>query len=271
MNIFGVIGKEILPPFALRFIHSRLGGWFGDYSSWAEAQKKACEGYDSDEILSKVRDALLKVKNGEAVYERDSVLFDEIEYSWALLASLMWVAARSEGKLRVLDFGGSLGSTYYQNRRFLSALNLVEWNIVEQERFVECGKKHFEDDILKFFLTANEAMRERPSQILLLGSTLQYIEHPFELLDSCLSLSFKYILFDRTPFVVGKKRDIISLQKVPSFIYKASYPSWIFYDKKLIKHIEEKGFSMVCAHDNDDILNRSDMRYGGYLFERSSS
>jgi putative methyltransferase (TIGR04325 family) len=73
---------------------------------------EASTGYDSEIILEKTRDALLKVKNGEAAYERDSVLFDEIQYAWPLLTSLMWVAAQAKGILNVLDFGGSLGTTY---------------------------------------------------------------------------------------------------------------------------------------------------------------
>ena len=45
------------------------------------------------------------MKNGEAVYERDSVLFDEIQYSWGLLAGLQKAALENDGKLCVLDFG----------------------------------------------------------------------------------------------------------------------------------------------------------------------
>ena len=114
-------------------------GLSGDYHSWDEAMA-ASTGYDSESILDKTRTSLLKVKNGEAAYERDSVLFDEIEYAWPMLAGLMWVAARCGGTLNVLDFGGSLGSTYFQNRAFLSALPQVRWNIVEQSRHVETGK-----------------------------------------------------------------------------------------------------------------------------------
>ena len=73
----------------------------------------------AQDILDKVLAATLKVKQGQAVFERDSVLFDEIEYSWPLLAGLMWAAASNGGKLNVLDFGGALGSSYYQNRKFL--------------------------------------------------------------------------------------------------------------------------------------------------------
>lgn len=52
----------------------------GYYNSWIEAVA-ASTGYDTDLILEKTKAALLKVKNGEAIYERDSVLFNEIQYT----------------------------------------------------------------------------------------------------------------------------------------------------------------------------------------------
>ena len=107
--------KLVTPPVFLHLAKRLCGnpprdayGLSGDYHSWDEALASSA-GYDSEIILEKTRAALLKVKNGEAAYERDSVLFDEIEYAWPLLAGLMWVAARCQGTLNVLDFGGSLG------------------------------------------------------------------------------------------------------------------------------------------------------------------
>ena len=47
--------------------------FFGDFPSWEEARKQSTS-YDSDVIFERVRDAALKVKNGEAVYEGNSVL-----------------------------------------------------------------------------------------------------------------------------------------------------------------------------------------------------
>jgi len=73
----------------LKAVLSRIG-YRGNYASWANAQQVST-GYNSDLILEKVKDALLKVKRGEAVYERDSVLFDEVQYSWPLLAGLVGV------------------------------------------------------------------------------------------------------------------------------------------------------------------------------------
>jgi len=55
-------------------------GWQGNDSTWQEAHN-ASSGYDDDKILHIVKRSLLKVKNGEAVYQRDSVIFDEIQYS----------------------------------------------------------------------------------------------------------------------------------------------------------------------------------------------
>jgi putative methyltransferase (TIGR04325 family) len=101
--------KLIAPPFLIHvynFLRNAQSthGVTGDFASWDEA-KRASIGYDIDIILKKTKESLLKVKKGEAIYERDSVLFDEIQYSWPLLAGLLWVAAQSSGDLNVLDFG----------------------------------------------------------------------------------------------------------------------------------------------------------------------
>ena len=86
----------------------------GSYSTWQEADA-LCNGYDNMDILEKVLSATLKVKNGEAVYERDSVIFDQIEYSWPILTGLMCAAAQNSGCLKVLDFGSSLGIINLEN------------------------------------------------------------------------------------------------------------------------------------------------------------
>jgi hypothetical protein len=75
--------------------------WFtGNYPTWEDAMKD-CTGYDAPNILEKVKTSLLKVKNGEAVYERDSVLFDHIQYSFPLLVSLLYVATSSKNKRKI--------------------------------------------------------------------------------------------------------------------------------------------------------------------------
>ncbi len=248
--------KDFIPLIALKIYHNRLSKirFVGDYPTWDEACK-ASSGYDTDVILNKVKDALLKVKNGEAVYERDSVLFDKIEYSWPLLAGLMWIAANEDGKLRLIDFGGSLGSSYFQNRFFLKTIKEVEWNIVEQKHFVECGKKHFEDDKLRFYEGIEECLgkQRQPLHAILLSSVIQYIEKPYELIDYILNKKFKYLIFDRTPFL-KEGNDRITIQQVPIEIYQASYPAWFLNLEKFIEFLTRK-YEIIADFESTDRAN----------------
>lgn len=222
--------KLLVPPILVdlyRHRRRRKGPYlFGDYASWNEALA-ASSGYDSEIILKRTKDALLKVKRGEAVYERDSVLFDEIQYSWPVLAGLMYVAARSGGSLNVLDFGGSLGSSYFQNRAFFDGLKEVRWNIVEQPRHVEIGKQFFEDDKLKFYFSIEECLAETQPDVILLSGVLQYLPQPYKTLNELSITPSKHLIIDRTPFWDGMT-DKLCVQYVPPEIYPASYPSWIF-------------------------------------------
>lgn len=226
--------RDLIPPIFLK-VYRRLGlryGFFGNYRSWEDA-KKASGGYDSDIILNKVKEALLKVKRGEAVYERDSVLFDKIQYSWPLLAGLLWIASQKGNKLNLVDFGGSLGSTYYQNRKFLTHLSELQWNIVEQNRFVECGRLYFQDEHLKFYYSLEDCFNEQQPEVILFSSVIQYLENPYDLLEDVKNKGFKYIIFDRTSFLEHGE-DRITVQKVPAKIYASSYPAWFFNKEKFL-------------------------------------
>ena len=190
-------------------------------------------GYDSERILGKVRDSLLKVKRGEAVYERDSVLFDKVQYSWPLLAGLLWIASQNGNRINLVDFGGSLGSTYYQNRKFLLQLKELRWNIVEQKSFVDRGRRDFENEHLKFYHELEECFLEQRPDTILFSSVLQYLERPYSVLGKVRSLGFEFLLFDRTT-IIESGEDRITLQKVPPEIYDASYPAWFFNREKFL-------------------------------------
>ena len=261
--------KALIPPIFLNILKKIITnkyGWKGDYSNWKEAQDIST-GYDSDEILQTVKNSLLKVKNGEAVYERDSVIFNEIQYSWPLLTGLMFAAAKLEGSLKVLDFGGSLGSTYYQNKKFLDKLNDVSWSVVEQKYFVETGKKDFENGRLKFYYDVHECVDKEKPNVLLLSSVLQYIENPYELLDSILENNFEYILIDRTPFCKFHER--IKLQVIPDSIYKASYVCRFFDEVQFVDYFKKNNYSVIVDFNGTD-GESSEYIFKGMIMERSN-
>jgi len=223
-------------------------GWFGDYKTWEEA-KKDSSGYDSDEIITKVKNSLLKVKNGDAKYERDSVLFDKIQYSPIILAGLL--LSKKNNSLFILDFGGSLGSTYFQNKKFLDKIKDVKYSIVEQKNFVETGKKYFQDNQLKFYENIDECLKKENPNTIILSSVLQYLEEPYKFLKSILNKKFEIIVIDRTPFIQNKDR--ITIQKVNPKIYNASYPCWFFNEEKFKKLFI--GYELIEEFDTVDKAN----------------
>jgi putative methyltransferase (TIGR04325 family) len=264
------LATALLPPVVADSLRRRLGHpvtWSGDYPSW-DAAVAASGRYDDASILERIADAALRVKRGEVAYERDGVVFAEVEYSWPLLAGLIWVAARSGGRLDVLDFGGSLGSTYFQNRRFLSQLGEVRWSIVEQPHFVTRGKREFEDDTLRFYESIEACVQERSPNVVVLSSVLQYLEHPYDLLDT-LRGRFRYMLVDLTGVHAGE-RDRLTVQRVPERIYSARYACWLFSEARLVEALQRNG-ALVAAFDShtgqDLRAGKLRFRYRGFILE----
>lgn len=210
--------------------------------NWTEAQERAT-GHGTSQMLRRVFRASFDVAEGRAVHERDSVTFDRIDYAWPVLAALLWSAARHDGRVRVLDLGGSLGTSYRQNRRFLADIPEVSWAIVEQPQFVAAGRKHFEDEVLTFHDTVEAASATRPDVALLSGS-LQYLDDPWAALGALSETGVTTLIIDRTPVHVGEA-DRITLQHVPPSIYPATYPAWIFSRQKLQDDLERLGWQLV--------------------------
>ncbi len=244
--------------------------WEGDYSCWEEAAQ-FCTGYNDSLVLEKCKNALLKVKNKEAIYERDSVLFDKIYYSWPLLAGLLRIGLENNNKLNVLDFGGSLGSTYFQNKSFLSSLELLNWSIVEQKNFVDCGKKYFEDDTLKFYYSIEDAIHVAKPNVLVLSGVLQYLPKIDEWLALFNNCDIDYIIIDRTTLIDGSK-NIITIQTVPEEIYNASYPCYFFRNNFILDGLNK--YDLISDFDGlfdpiNYILNEGIIaNWKGYILKK---
>jgi len=257
--------KEVIPPFVLKPITGLFYGWSGNYSSWKEASEKST-GYDTQIIIKKVKDALLKVKTGQAVYERDSVIFDKVHYSFPLLSALSLVALRNKGNLNVLDFGGSLGSSYYQNQNFFTDTEQFNWCVVEQPHFVKEGQETFADKHLHFFYDIETCLKQYKVDMLLLSSVIQYLENPLSFLDEVIGKKIEYIMIDRTPLLL-KGDDRITIQKVPKNIYEAKYPCRILNESKLLEHIL-KHYDLVFDEQTEESINIKNAVFKAFLFKR---
>jgi putative methyltransferase (TIGR04325 family) len=231
----GGISKLLSPRLLgrLKSLLRRGNHYTGNHADWASASA-ASSGYDAGDILAKVRDAVRKVRDGEAVCERDSVLFAEPQYPFPVLAGLLLAARASGGRLSVLDFGGSLGSTYFQCRQFLSGIPEMRWSVVEQEGFVRCGREEFEDGALRFHPSIAASCAASEPDVVLLSGVLQYVPDPYGVLEQIAAAQIPHIVVDRlaTSALDG---DRIAVQHVPASIYKASYPIRIFGRHSIVK------------------------------------
>jgi putative methyltransferase (TIGR04325 family) len=235
-----------------RRIKNNRYGWFGNYTNWQRARQKS-SGYDAANILEKVKTSTLKVKKGEAAYERSSVLYDRIGYSWPLLANLFWIAQKNDNHLSVVDYGGALGTSYFQNRHYLNRLKEITWSVVEQEAFVKTGQKEIAEDGLGFFFGIDEALAKKGKhQVLLISCVLPYLEKPYEFLEEIRNKNFSYIIIDNTYFN-PKPADRLTIQKVPPFYYEASYPAW-FLDYDKIKTTLLAKYELVEEYVNEQFL-----------------
>ena len=247
------------------FILLKGYGWYGNFPTW-DVAKKLTTGYESGNIVDRVKKSLLKVVKGEAAYERDSVVFNEVEYSWELVSSLLFIASLNDNSLNIIDFGGSLGSTYYQNCFFLEGLHSLKWNIVEQPNFVKEGKQHFENEMLKFYKSVEECIsctKEKIS-VVLFSSVLPYLEAPYSILEEVFKYKIEFIIVDRTGFTLNDK-ERITVQKVPNFIYKASYPCRFFSWTRFVDFFENNGYKLIYDFDALDKVNIPS-KYKGLVF-----
>ena len=240
--------------------------WKGKYSSWDEAISQ-CTGYGANDVIEKTRAALRKVRDVEAAYERDTILYDNIIYSWPLLATLLKAAIENNKVLEVLDFGGSLGSSYYQNKDMLSGVEKLTWNIIDQPRIVEIGKEEMENSQLRFYSTIDDCLQTCTINVVLLSGTLQYIEKPHELLNTLISIGADYFIIDRTPFLRQDEDDILGIQYTSAPYYTASFPARRFNRQKIINHFIGKYHltSNYFSYGNND--NNALFSIEGMLFK----
>jgi putative methyltransferase (TIGR04325 family) len=180
---------------------------------------------------------VLAVKAGRAAYERDGVLFPEADFDEPLLDALQLVATANGGRLRILDFGGALGSNYWRHRSWLSDRGELCWDIVEQPQFVAAGRQHLRDTPLQFFMSVEEAEAATRHDVLLCAGVLQYLEDPFSTLATWIDRGWPYLLFNNLP-LHRTAPDYLTVQHVPPAIYSASYPVWFLNREHFLSRFE---------------------------------
>ncbi|MCF2657072.1 methyltransferase, TIGR04325 family [Lacrimispora saccharolytica] len=242
----------------------------GDFENWEEASSVAAqygEAYEQESILEQVGEATAKVRNGDAAYEQDGVLFDKLSVDYQLISAFLYIYSQTQ-RLKVIDYGGALGSIFFRYRKLWDKIE-TDWSIIEQPHFVEYGRKKVPE--IKFYYGIEEY--DGVADVLLLASILMYIDDVYVFFSSLLKKRIRYIIVDRTAFSPDDQ-DIITLQYVPEQIYKAVYPAHLISNTRFKKLVTDSGYTIISEwdHTQGGITLKKDRKFvdtleKGYLLE----
>jgi putative methyltransferase (TIGR04325 family) len=202
--------------------------------------------------------------------ERDGFILPAPEFQFPVIAGILRSALQNENEINILDFGGSIGSVYFQFKSFFPFGTNIRWNIVELPETVEHGRKHFENNELYFYYSIDECLRNTNPKIVLLSGVLQCLEAPDAVLRKCGEIGASTLIIDRTTCSESVE-DRLAVQIITSPGRYFEYPLWILSESRLIGELSKHwrflaGFE--SAVDGMVVVEDIPVHYRGFLFER---
>lgn len=131
-----------------------------------------------------------KYNNGLNISE----LAQSYDYQLPVLISSLWEEDKS---LRILDFGGGLGSTYLYVKSLLNPQQELIYTIVENEEICKAGKEFYRNDSKIRFL--HDLPKSEFFDIIHLGSSMHYVDDWLSLLEKFKKMKPRYLLFSDLP------------------------------------------------------------------------
>lgn len=264
--MFKEIIKFCLPNFIIKKINSVLKRNIkivGSYDNWRDAILNS-NTYSNKEIFIKSKKSFLKVLNNEVSFERDSVTFASEKLNKPLISLLEKIRKNNKKKfLKVLDFGGSFGSTYFQNKKILQNYSNYQWDVIEQKKIVDFANKTLKIKNLNFYKSINYYVKNNNPDLILFSSVLHYLEFPFKIIEKLLKEKVNYVVVLKTPFT--KNSSQIKIQVNPEHIYKANYPVRIFNEKLFKSFFKNQKYKVhKLDWDNQTI---DDINFKSFLFK----
>jgi putative methyltransferase (TIGR04325 family) len=169
-----------------------------------------------------------------------------------------------------LDFGGSLGISYFHSRDFLREVLEVAWSVIELPNFVAAGRKHLESEELRFYETVEDCVRYHTPNIILLSGVLQCLTDPWERLTNLLQTGIPYVFIDRTG-VIESDRDRLTIQHVPEWIYRVDKPVWFLSETKLLSCLADADYKCLCdfAAIDNYTLSGAKISFKGFICRKN--
>ncbi len=209
--------------------------WEGVYPNFAEVPIEG-PGFDGQEWIG---NSLRKMDALRKEVKKNASLPPPSNYREGLLPLLASFVYNDQKKLRILDFGGGIGFTYYQTAQALPQTNGFEYHIVEREAVCKAGKEFFGDTAQPPIFHTELPKEEGMFDIVHISSALQYIDDWKQLVSKVCALSKKYLLL--VDIYAGNIPTFVSAQCYSS----SKIPMWFINFQELVQEINSLGYKLI--------------------------
>ena len=247
--------KRLTPPLALDIYRTaRDGGSFGPIWAGVYPDHRAVPvkglGHDDERWVSQCEELahilLSTARNGATIpvnVRGRHVLLPLVAAS---------VCRHDGGRVRILDFGGSMGTDYIHLSSSLSIPCTVEYHVVEGKKICDVAGDIFDDDP-RIHFSSSLPLEPEQFDVVLVGSTLQYVEDYRGLLGRLCAYGAEYVLLSNLP-----AGDIATTYATGQRNLNGSVvAAWFFRVAEVVDAMAQNGYSLVFKAASEEEWDQS--------------
>lgn len=209
--------------------------WEGVYESFQDVPTVG-PGFAGQAWLENSSEKLSEIRNqSRAASSVPSVT----GYSDSLLPVIAGIVQGKQQKIRILDFGGGLGFSFYAVKAALANPEHLEFLVIDIAEVCEAGRELFSDEPNIEFHTSLSDIQSKEFDIIHIGSSLQYIEMWHDQLSKLANIGAEYILMANIP-----AGDIQTFATAQNY-YESKIACWFFNVADLTSTLAENSYSIV--------------------------
>jgi putative methyltransferase (TIGR04325 family) len=209
--------------------------WQGVYKSFKDAPSSG-PGFNGERWI---QNALEKINAARQDAQKKGTVLSVTQYRESLLPLVAAIVMNAFEGLKILDFGGGVGSSYYQVLHGLPRTGNFEFHVVEIDALCKVGKEYFTNEPHIFFHSSPPREEGLSFDVVHMGSSLHYCEQWEELLSSLCRYKPRYFLFTDLP-----AGDIPTFATVQSY-YTSKIPVWFFNIDEVIGAMRNQKYHLV--------------------------
>ena len=220
--------------------------WEGIYSNFREVPRSG-QGFENSYWVQRSRlrtEAMISAACNGSSFHR------QVRGQHGLLPLLVSMVGLGRKKVRVLDFGGGMGVSYFHVSQALPSADFVDYTIVETAPVCKSARELFPDDSRVYFVDELPAPGVR-FDIVYLNSSLQYIEDYSGLLNHLAIYDPSYFLFVRLS--AGAQPTYATAQMN---VHGSQIPYWFVSLSEIVSIMSSLGYVLVFKSTSEDELNQ---------------